>query len=92
MNNSPWKEMYDGMYRECPKSNTESHVLEMLGAGKDMSTCLEYWMQMGMDEESFLDFMNRADRWETEELRRINEKSDRKGLNHIPPKAEDRIC
>ena len=74
MNNSPWKEMYDGMEMKCPESNHERHVLEMLGAGKDMSSCLEYWVQMGKDKESFLDFMDRAGRWETEELRKINEK------------------
>ena len=66
--------MYDRMDRDCPRNNTESRVIEMLGAGKDISTCLEYWVQMGMDEESFLDFMDRVDRWETEELRKINEK------------------
>ena len=74
MDNSPWKELYDKMGRECPENDLERYVLEMLGSGKDISDCLEYWLQMGMDGESFFKFMDRADRWEMEELRRSAEK------------------
>lgn len=76
MNNSPWKEMYDRMEMKCPESDIERHVLEMLGSGKDMSACLEYWVQMKKDKDSFLDFMDRVGRWETEELRKINKKEE----------------
>lgn len=73
-NNSPWKEIYARMGTGCPKNDTEKHILEMLGAGKDLSDCLLYWKSEGMDEESFLEFMRRADEWETEEIRRLNQK------------------
>ncbi len=67
---SPWKEMYEKMGSECPRNDTEKHVLEMLGAGEELSDCLEYWRSKGNSEEGFPEFMKRADEWETEELRR----------------------
>ena len=75
MNKGPWENLYQKMAAECPENDVERQVIEMLGSGKDMSECLEYWVQMGMDKESFLTFMDRADKWETDELRRINKKS-----------------
>ena len=70
--NSPWKEMYERIGREYPQNDVERQVLKMLGAGESIPDCLEYWKSMGMDEESFLQLMRRADAWETEELRRIS--------------------
>ena len=51
--NSPWKEMYEKMGRECPQNDIERHVLEMLAAGEDLSDCLKYWRSNGNNEESF---------------------------------------
>ncbi len=64
--------MYGKMGRECPQNDTERHILEMLGAGEELSVCLDYWKSVGNNEESFLEFMKRADEWETAELRRRN--------------------
>ena len=72
--NSPWKEMYERIGTEYPPNDVERHVLKMLGAGESIPDCLDYWKDRGMDEESFLQFMRRADEWETEELRRSNGK------------------
>ena len=69
--NSPWKEMYNKMGRECTQNDAERLVLEMLGNGESILDCLEFWKTLGMDGESFLQFMRRADEWETNELRRI---------------------
>ena len=68
--NSPWKEMYERIRREYPQNDAERQVLKMLGNGESIPDCLERWKTMGMDEESFLQFMRRADAWENEELRR----------------------
>ena len=68
--NSPWKEMYERIGTEYPQNDVERQVLKMLGRGESIPDCLEYWKAMGMTEESFLQFMKRADAWETEELRR----------------------
>jgi hypothetical protein len=70
--NSPWKDIYHKIGRECPQNDTERYVLKMLGAGADVADCLEYWRSKGNDEEGFLEFMKRADEWETEEIRRRN--------------------
>jgi len=43
----------------------------MLGEGESLPDCLEYWKSAGNSGESFLEFMKRADEWETEELRMI---------------------
>ena len=67
--NSPWKDMYDIMGIKCPQNDTERQILKMLGAGADVADCLEYWKSEGNDEEGFLEFMKRADEWETEALR-----------------------
>lgn len=68
--NSPWKEMYERIGTEYPQNDVERQVLKMLGRGESIPDCLEYWKEREMDEESFLQFMKRADAWETEELRR----------------------
>ena len=68
--NSPWKEMYERIGTEYPQNDVERQVLKMLGRGESIPDCLEYWKDREMDEESFLQFMKRADAWETEELRR----------------------
>ena len=70
--NSPWKEMYERIGTEYPQNDAERQVLEMLGRGESIPDCLERWKALGMDEGSFLQFMRRADAWETEELRRIS--------------------
>ena len=70
--NSPWKEMYERIGTEYPQNDVERQLLERLGSGESILECLEYWKTMGMDEESFLQFMRQADAWETEELRRIS--------------------
>lgn len=64
--------MYERIGTKCPTNDVEWQVLNMLGAGESISDCLEYWKDRGMDEESFLQFMRRADAWETEEVRRIS--------------------
>ncbi len=58
------------MGKQCPKNDVERQVLTKLGHGESIPDCLEYWKAVGMDEESFLQFMRRADECETEELRR----------------------
>ena len=68
--NSPWKEMYERIGTEYPQNDVERQVLKMLGRGESIPDCLEYWKEREMDEESFLQFMKRADAWETEQLRR----------------------
>ncbi len=73
-NNSPWKKMYERMGMECPQNDAERHILEMLGEGQDLSDCLEYWKAGGMNEESFLEFMEKADKWEAEELQGPDQK------------------
>ena len=72
--NGPWKEMYERMGAECPENGVERRVLEKMGRGESIPDCLEYWKAAGMNEESFLQFMRRADEWEAEELRRLNHK------------------
>jgi len=71
VNNGPWKKLYEKMNRNCPQNETEQRVLKMLGEGESLPDCLEYWKSAGNSGESFLEFMKRADEWETEELRRI---------------------
>jgi len=70
--NSPWKEMYERIGTEYPQNDVERKVLKMLGYGESIPDCIDYWKKRGMDEENFLQFMRRADEWETEELRRIS--------------------
>ena len=72
--NSPWKEMYERIRTEYLQNDVERQVLKMLGAGESIPDCLDYWKDRGMDEDSFLRFMRRADEWEAEELRRSNGK------------------
>ena len=62
--------MYERIGTEYPQNDVERQVLKMLGRGESIPDCLEYWKEREMDEESFLQFMKRADAWETEELRR----------------------
>ncbi|MCR5452254.1 MAG: hypothetical protein K6F00_06460 [Lachnospiraceae bacterium] len=71
MNNSPWKELYEKMGRNFPKNETERHVLKMLKEGEGLSDCLEYWESAGNSGKNFIEFMKRADEWETEELSMI---------------------
>ncbi len=66
--NSPWKEKYERIGMKYPQNDVERRVLKMLGRGESIPDCLEYWKTMGMDEESFLEFMRRADEWEREEM------------------------
>ncbi len=71
---SPWNSFYEQMDKECPENDTERKIMEMLGQGKSIPDCLEFWTQQGLSEESFLDFLKKADKWETENLRKINGK------------------
>lgn len=62
---SPWQDMYGKIAAECPENEAEREVLRMLGAGRDLLDCLDYWKSRGLAEEGFSDLMKRADRWET---------------------------
>ncbi len=69
---SPWKAFYEQMGKECPENETEKKILTMLGEGKSIAECLEFWTQSGLSEQSFLDFLKKADKWETENIRKMN--------------------
>jgi hypothetical protein len=75
-NGSPWESLYKQMGSDCPENEVERKILEMLGDGTDMADCLKYWTQSGLTEESFLAFFDKADKWETEKLRRINRRQE----------------